>query len=116
MSIRERFLLFLVYKLYPFIFNKKEIHELLLIKKGEPDGAIVDENGNLHVAVWGEGYIAVISPDAKLIDKVATPFDYPTCLVAFNLTNKSYIAVTSARRDGDGGGIWISESMYNFNT
>ena len=58
----------------------------------------------------------MISPDAKLIDKVTTPFDYPTCLVAFNLTNKSYIAVTSARRDGDGGGIWISESMYNFNT
>lgn len=103
-------------KIWSFSLEEFSPNLFYLFKKGEPDGAIVDENGNLHVAVWGEGYIAVISPDAKLIDKVATPFDYPTCLVAFNLNNKSYIAVTSARRDGDGGGIWISESMYNFNT
>lgn len=44
-----------------------------------PDGAVVDENGNLFSAQWGSGRIAVYDPNGTFIESFAVPGAQSTC-------------------------------------
>ncbi|KAJ5948959.1 hypothetical protein N7454_002266 [Penicillium verhagenii] len=46
---------------------------------GEPDGMVVDVDGNLWVAVYGTSHIMVFTPHGKLLKQIALPAMYPTC-------------------------------------
>ncbi len=104
----------LLKKIYRFDMNSKKINEFYNLKEGEPDGAILDEDGNMHVCIWGKGQIYVISPKGKLIEKISVQENFPTCLAAFSSYNKQYLAVTSASEDLQKGKLLVIESEYNF--
>ena len=62
----------------PAQLTQKEIFAEL--PSGDPDGVAVDQKGNLYVAHFGSGTLYVISPQGKIVDKVATPGAKPTNL------------------------------------
>ena len=63
-------------------------------KKCVPDGAVVDQAGQLWVAQWGNGCVEVFSRAGKLIAFVRLPVSQPTCPL---IVNDEYIVVTSAK-------------------
>jgi len=65
-------------------------------RTGVPDGAVVDAEGNLWLAVWGEGCVAVHAPDGREIRRVPVPAPHTTC-PAFGGPGLATLHVTSAR-------------------
>ncbi|WP_240543678.1 SMP-30/gluconolactonase/LRE family protein [Spirosoma foliorum] len=64
---------------------------------GGPDGMAFGEDGNLYVAVYGTGYIHVVSPEGKVIQKIDTAGQNPTNC-AFDPTGKLGLVVTEAEK------------------
>jgi sugar lactone lactonase YvrE len=62
---------------------------------GDHDGAVVDLDGTLWNARWGEGRITAYGQDGKLLRSIATPVGQPTC-PAFVGKDADRLAVTSA--------------------
>jgi sugar lactone lactonase YvrE len=62
---------------------------------GDHDGSVVDLDGRLWNARWGEGRITAYGQDGKLLRSIATPVGQPTC-PAFVGKNADRLAVTSA--------------------
>lgn len=62
---------------------------------GDHDGSVVDLDGTLWNARWGEGRITAYGPDGSLLRSVAMPVGQPTC-PAFVGKNADRLAVTSA--------------------
>ena len=61
----------------------------------DPDGCVVDSEGNLWLAVWGMGCVICLSPDAKVIKTINVSTINPTC-TAFGGKNANLLFVTSA--------------------
>lgn len=61
-----------------------------------PDGAAVDAEGCLWVALWGGGRIARFSPDGELLLELPVPASQPTC-VSFGGPALDMLCITSAR-------------------
>ena len=66
-----------------------------------PDGATVDSDGNLWVALVRTGQIARVAPDGKVAAIIDLPVDYPSC-PAFGGANMDTLFVTSIRDSGTG--------------
>lgn len=62
---------------------------------GDHDGSVVDLDGTLWNARWGEGRITAYRPDGSLLRSIATPVGQPTC-PAFVGKTCDRLAVTSA--------------------
>lgn len=60
-----------------------------------PDGAVVDAQGNLWNAQWGAGRVACYAPDGALVRTVAVPATQASC-PAFGGADLSTLFVTSA--------------------
>ena len=60
-----------------------------------PDGATVDAEGRIWVALWGGSKVAVFSDDGCPVGEVSLPVTQPTC-PAFGGANRDVLAVTSA--------------------
>jgi gluconolactonase len=73
-SARNRILKFNV-KPGGTIFNKTEF---IVLPNGDPDGIAFDDKGNLYVAHFGTGYLFVLNPQGKIIQKIKTPGLKPT--------------------------------------
>ncbi len=69
-------------------------------RAGVPDGAVVDATGNLWLAVWGEGCVAVHAPDGREIRRLPVPATHTTC-PAFGGEGLATLFVTSAREGLD---------------
>jgi len=65
------------------------------VPQGEPDGAIVDAQARLWVALWGGNGVARFSSAGKLEGILELPVSQPTC-VAFGGPNMDILFVTSA--------------------
>ena len=65
-----------------------------------PDGAVVDAEGNLWVAQWGASRVACYGPDGALIRAVAVPGVQASC-PAFGGPDLSTLFVTTAREHMD---------------
>ncbi|QZZ37324.1 SMP-30/gluconolactonase/LRE family protein [Nitratireductor kimnyeongensis] len=65
---------------------------------GDPDGAVVDAEGNLWVARWGGHGVEVYSPQGDLLRKIELPAALITC-PAFVGPNADRLLVTSASID-----------------
>jgi sugar lactone lactonase YvrE len=61
-----------------------------------PDGACVDAQGNLWVAVWGAGRVECLTPDGQLRQTLIVPTPQPSC-VCFGGRDLATLFVTSAR-------------------
>ncbi len=61
-----------------------------------PDGAAVDSDGCLWVALWGGGRVARFAPDGQLLLELPVPASQPTC-VSFGGPDLDLLCVTSAR-------------------
>lgn len=70
-----------------------------------PDGATVDAEGNLWVALVLAQAIACISPDGRLLRSIALPIPYPSC-PAFGGARNETLYVTSI---ADSGGRLFSD-------
>ncbi len=69
-------------------------------RAGVPDGAVVDATGNLWLAVWGEGCVAVHAPDGRELRRFDVPAPHTTC-PAFGGPGLATLFVTSAREGLD---------------
>lgn len=66
------------------------------LKDEHPDGMSIDENGNLHVAVWGSNKVIIVNPLAgELIRTIKTPAAQTSC-TAFGGEDLSTMFITSA--------------------
>lgn len=63
--------------------------------EGSFDGSVVDADGTLWNARWGEGRLAAYTPDGKLVRSVPLPVSQPSC-PAFVGKHADRLAVTSA--------------------
>lgn len=61
----------------------------------DPDGCVVDSEGNLWLAVWGMGCVICLSPEANIIETLDIAAIKPTC-TAFGGENAQLLFVTSA--------------------
>ena len=66
-----------------------------------PDGATVDNEGHLWVALVQSRQVARISPDGKPVTVIDIPVEYPTC-PAFGGDNLDILFVTSIKDSGTG--------------
>jgi len=64
---------------------------------GGPDGMAFGKDGNLYVAVYGTGYIHVVSPEGKVFQKINTAGLNPTNC-AFDPSGKLGLVVTEAEK------------------
>jgi len=69
---------------------------------GDHDGSVVDLDGTLWNARWGEATVNAYSPDGKLVHSIAMPVRQPSC-PAFYGPKADRLAVTSAWADMDAG-------------
>ena len=69
---------------------------------GDHDGSVVDLDGTLWNARWGEARVDAYSPDGRLVRSVAMPARQPSC-PAFYGPRADRLAVTSAWADMDAG-------------
>lgn len=69
--------------------------------KSSPDGATVDSEGHLWVALVRTGQIARVTPDGKVVSVIDVLVDYPSC-PAFGGDNMETLFVTSIRDSGSG--------------
>lgn len=69
--------------------------------KSSPDGATVDSEGHLWVALVRTGQIARVAPDGKVVAVIDVPVDYPSC-PAFGGANLDTLFVTSIKDSGSG--------------
>jgi sugar lactone lactonase YvrE len=65
-----------------------------------PDGAVVDAEGNLWVAQWGASRVACYGPDGEMIRAINVPGSQASCPV-FGGPDLSTLFVTTAREDMD---------------
>ena len=61
------------------------------------DGMRTDRDGNLYIARYGAGQVAVLSPNGKLIKTIALKGKHPTN-VAFGGENGKQVFVTMQKR------------------
>ncbi|MBN9242498.1 MAG: SMP-30/gluconolactonase/LRE family protein [Mesorhizobium sp.] len=69
---------------------------------GDHDGSVVDLDGTLWNARWGEASVNAYAPDGKLTRSIAMPARQPSC-PAFYGPKADRLAVTSAWADMDAG-------------
>lgn len=62
---------------------------------GNPDGAVVDAQGNFWVALWGGSQVAGFAPDGRFLQSITLPVSQPSC-PAFVGDNANQMLVTSA--------------------
>ena len=75
--------------------GKPELFADLNVDERNPDGAVVDAEGNLWVAQWGAAQVACYGPDGALIRAIAVPGVQASC-PAFGGPDLSTLYVTSA--------------------
>lgn len=63
--------------------------------EGYPDGAVVDADGNLWVAMWGGQQLLQFGPDGERIRQINLPVRQPTC-PSFGGDQLTQLIVTSA--------------------
>lgn len=63
---------------------------------GGPDGAVVDAEGCLHIAVWGSGAVVRYDPSGREIGRLTLPVSQPSC-PAFVGAGADRMLVTTAR-------------------
>jgi sugar lactone lactonase YvrE len=61
-----------------------------------PDGLTIDSEGNIWVALWGQGRVDCFSQEGELLQQVAVPATQPTS-VALCGPNLTTLAITTAR-------------------
>jgi sugar lactone lactonase YvrE len=61
-----------------------------------PDGLTIDSEGNIWVALWGQGRVDCFSQEGELLQQVAVPARQPTS-VALCGPNLTTLAITTAR-------------------
>lgn len=66
------------------------------IAQGEPDGATVDTEDCMWIALWGAGQVARYSPAGELLQVVSLPVSQPSC-VSFGGDDLATMYVTTSR-------------------
>ncbi len=61
-----------------------------------PDGATIDEEGCLWIALWGAGEVGRFSPQGEILHKINIAARQPTC-VSFAGEDLNYLCVTTAK-------------------
>lgn len=78
--------------------------EHLHIEAGYPDGICTDRQGNLWVAIWGEGEVRSFDPSGRHTDTVFVNAPHVSS-VAFVGDDLDTLLITTASRDLDGPGL-----------
>jgi sugar lactone lactonase YvrE len=73
-------------------------HEFLRVPGRHPDGLCLDDNGNLWIAMWGEGKVECYSPEGHPLAVVEVPAPNTTS-VAFVGANLDTLLITTASEE-----------------
>lgn len=65
-----------------------------------PDGICFDRDGNLYVALWGDGSVARIDATGKEVDRFAVPSPFVTSVALHPTTGELFVATASEMREG----------------
>ncbi|MDN3521818.1 SMP-30/gluconolactonase/LRE family protein [Halomonas ramblicola] len=63
---------------------------------GNPDGAVVDSEGHLWLALWGAGRVVRLDHDGRIVAEVGLPVGQPSC-PAFAGADLERLYITTAR-------------------
>lgn len=74
--------------------GEPEVHHAF-VEGDNPDGAVTDADGNVWIALWGAGRVAVIDPEGREIASHPVPARQVTC-TAFGGADFGTLYVTSA--------------------
>ncbi|MGC3871654.1 SMP-30/gluconolactonase/LRE family protein [Halomonas sp. GXIMD04776] len=69
-------------------------------KDGNPDGAVIDREGAMWLALWGAGKVVRLAGDASIIDEISLPTAQPSC-PAFGGEHLDRLYITTAREGMD---------------
>lgn len=69
-------------------------------RPGNPDGAVVDAQGHLWLALWGAGRVVRLDPKGREVDAIALPTSQPSC-PAFGGERLERLYITTAREGMD---------------
>ncbi|QTF91986.1 SMP-30/gluconolactonase/LRE family protein [Halomonas sp. BM-2019] len=84
---------------------------------GGPDGAVVDAEGHLWLALWGASRVVRLDQDGRVVGEVRLPVSQPSCPV-FSGSRLERLYITSAReglspaalaREPHAGGLFMAE-------
>ncbi|SDO06710.1 SMP-30/gluconolactonase/LRE family protein [Vreelandella arcis] len=84
---------------------------------GNPDGAVVDSEGCLWLALWGAGQVVRLNHDGQVTDEVKLPVSQPSCPV-FAGDNLAQLYITTAqegfsaeqrREQPQAGGLFVAD-------
>ncbi|MCL7940357.1 SMP-30/gluconolactonase/LRE family protein [Halomonas sp. ATCH28] len=67
---------------------------------GNPDGAVVDAEGHLWLALWGAGRVVRLDPRGREVDAILLPTSQPSC-PAFGGKRLERLYITTAREGMD---------------
>ncbi|MDI5921232.1 SMP-30/gluconolactonase/LRE family protein [Halomonas sp. LR5S13] len=67
---------------------------------GNPDGAVVDAEGHLWLALWGAGRVVRLDPQGREVDAITLPTSQPSC-PAFGGERLDRLYITTAREGMD---------------
>lgn len=80
--------------------DKSTRHSQVFIDKkghqGTPDGGAIDRNGNIWVAVWGEGRVVCYNPDGVMKNEIKLPVSQPSSC-CFGGKGLSTLFITTAK-------------------
>ncbi len=66
------------------------------IEEGEPDGATIDAEDCLWIALWGAGQVVRYSPEGAVLQRLRVPVSQPSC-VSFGGEDLRTLYVTTSR-------------------
>ncbi|EPC02952.1 hypothetical protein L861_21790 [Litchfieldella anticariensis FP35 = DSM 16096] len=67
---------------------------------GSPDGAVIDRDGAMWLALWGAGKVVRLTPDARVVAEIHLPTSQPSC-PAFGGERLDRLYITTAREGMD---------------
>lgn len=89
-------------ELCSYAYSDAGVSDRCVIRRYEgldgPDGACVDANGNIWIAIWGGSRVECVTPHGELLQRIDVPASQPTC-PAFGGPDLNILAVTSAWQD-----------------
>ncbi len=102
-------------------YNAPEVWADLRDCGGGPDGAVIDADGHMWIALWGAGRVARLDHDGKEIAHVALPVSQPSCPL-FGGEGLSTLYITTAHEGmatpdhaaGDGDLFALDLSAHGF--
>ncbi|KNC34808.1 hypothetical protein FF38_00836 [Lucilia cuprina] len=96
---------------FDFDLEKGEISKQAIVKdfRGttiEPDGLVIDKDGNLWTALMGHGKVLKLDPNGNILQEVIVPTPDVTCPAWGDANNSTLYITTASFASKEGGHVY----------